>query len=90
MAFKNYKEESKKNWGTNDKDLTLEQINTGAILRIADATEKMAGNYIQMERDLKWYKEKHLEKSNEIARLNRVIATLKGHITKYKNKLKNN
>ena len=88
MGFKNYREESKTQWGTSEEKMTLEQINTGAILRIADATEKMASNYTRMENDLKWYKEKYDEKNREIKRLERVIAGLRGHITRAKAKAK--
>lgn len=85
MSFKSYKDESKKNWGKdNPGPLTIEQINCGAILRIADATEKMASNYTRMENDLKWYKEKFDQKNREIERLNRVIAGLRGYIKRTK------
>ena len=50
--FKNYKQESRKDWGTNQDSelLSIEQINLGAILRIADATEAMAKNRIAEKR----------------------------------------
>jgi len=85
MAFKNYREESKANWGI-DGEIALEHLNTGAMLRIADACEKIASNYSRMENDLKWYKEKYDEKNKEIKRLARVIAALRGHLTRKKNK----
>ena len=47
MPFKNYKQESRKEWGIDTNSaLDIEQINCGAILRIADATEKMAERVI--------------------------------------------
>lgn len=48
MSFKSYKEESRNNWGRDleeGRSLTIEQINCGAVLRIADATEAMARRY---------------------------------------------
>ena len=89
MSFKHYREESKKNWGTDDhRSLSIEQINCGAILRIADATEKMASNYTRMENDLKYYKEKFDQKNIEIKRLERVIAGLRGYLKRTKSKQK--
>lgn len=87
MAFKDYREESKANYGI-DGEIAREHLNTGALLRIADATEKMASNYTRMESDLKWYKEKYDEKNKEIKRLGRVIAALRGHLTRAKSKSK--
>jgi len=83
---KNFKEESKKDWGSDQStSLSIEQINCGAILRIADATEKLAFKYTQMEKDLAWYKEQYSNKTREIARLNRVAAALRGHMKRTKN-----
>jgi polyhydroxyalkanoate synthesis regulator phasin len=88
MKFKSYRDESRTNWGSTDEKLSLEQLNTGALLRIADATEKMASNYTRMENDLKWHKEKYHEKNKEIERLERVIAALRGHLKRAKSKIK--
>ena len=85
MSFKSYKEESKGNYGTwQEKPLNLEQLNTGAILRIADATEKMASNYVKMEKDLAWYKERSANKEIEIEKLRRSNAALRGVIKRMK------
>lgn len=86
MAHKSYKEESKKDWGTSASNLTLEQVQAGAFLRIADATEKMAINYTKMLNDLNWYKEKYDEKSQEIERLNNTIRGYKGYLKRVKSK----
>lgn len=86
MGFKNYREESRNAWGTQG-EVTVKNIKVGAILRIADATEKMASNYTRMENDLKWYKEKYDEKNRDIKRLERVIAGLRGHLTRAKKKV---
>ena len=49
MTHRSYKTESRVDWGTSsDGLLNIEQINCGAILRIADAVEKMAASYDQM------------------------------------------
>jgi len=84
--FKTYKEQSRINWGSTEEKLTLEQINTGAILRIADATESMAKNYTQMENDLKYYKDLANDRLKIITSLNNVNSVLRGHLTRLKNK----
>lgn len=80
------KELSKNNFdaGTNN---SLECINTGSLQRIADATEKMASNYIALENDRNYYKRRYEEKQSECERMARRIFALKGVITKQKNKL---
>lgn len=45
MPWQNYRDESRKQWGvTQNGSLDIEQINCGAMLRIADAVEKMASS----------------------------------------------
>lgn len=87
-SFKNFREESRsKNWGVNqDGNMTNEQLQLGCMLRIADATESMAQNYTQMERDLKYYKERCDAKEKAIQSLNNSIRSMKGVITKLKKK----
>jgi septal ring factor EnvC (AmiA/AmiB activator) len=81
-------EESKnKNWGVSqDSNMTNEQLQLGCMLRIADATESMAQNYTEMERDLKHFKERCASKNVEIQSLNNTIRSMKGVITKLKKK----
>ena len=84
----NQREASKLNFTSNN---TVEEINSGCLQRIADATEKMASNYtsLQNDRDLykRWYEEERAYKN----KLHNRIRSLKGVITKIKktkNKLK--
>lgn len=86
MAFKNYREESKKAWGTDDGIMDIERIQTGAILRIADATEKMAGNIIALEIDRNYYKGNYERAVDQRDAYVRQISALKGVITKLKNR----
>lgn len=83
--FKNYRDATKANWGTSDDKLTLEQVNTGCLLRIADAIEKMASNYQRMENELAMYKRRHNEEKEYKERHWRTIRAMKGVITKLKN-----
>lgn len=79
----NLREHSQMNFSSSG---TLEQIQIGALQRIADATEKMASNYtaLQNDRDLymRWWKEQKAY-SQKLARR---ISALQGVITKLKKK----
>ena len=77
MPFKSYREESRANWGRtlcDEQHPSNEEVQLGAILRIADAAEVMARNHQQL--------------INERDRLLRRIAALRGHITRLKKGMK--
>ncbi len=84
-TFKPYREGSRTNWGSDqDSSLTIEQINCGALLRIADATELMAKRYQelinqreQFERSANYWRAQH-------DRMQRRLIAAKGQITKLK------
>jgi len=85
--FKPYRQESKTTWGVYLDEKTpifQEQIQLGAILRIADATEKIAGNYDALIRDRDFYKGLYNDQRNEIHLLLHRIAGLKGYIKRMK------
>ena len=82
--FKTYRDESRINWGTRDNSLSLEQINTGSLLRIADAVEIMAKRYQDLIDECDRYKHRHKQAVEEIKSLNCRIAGLKGTITRLK------
>lgn len=69
---------------------TLNDINAGSLQRIADATEKMAKNYVVLQNDLDNYKKWWEDRGRALDRLNRRISALKGQITKLRNKLAKN
>jgi hypothetical protein len=81
------RKESRTDYTIDSEKTTLEQLNTGAILRIADATEAMAKNHVQLqsERDRlqRWYNEEN-QKAKKLERSN---AALRGQITKLRNRL---
>ena len=54
MTHKSYREQSRDDWGTSSSILNLDQIKTGALLRIADATEKMCLDREKLERDYRF------------------------------------
>lgn len=85
MPFKAYREESRKNWGV-DKEgsLDIQQIQTGAMLRIADASEAMAREHNRLIANEKFERERATRLAAEVRHLERRIAALKGVITKMK------
>lgn len=86
---KNYRDESRKDWHTNDNEpLTSEEIRFGAILRIADAAEKMAMNYQKLITERDRYEQGYALAEKEIARLARSNAALRGVIKRIKKERK--
>jgi len=67
---------------------TLEQLNFGALQRIADASEKMAADRIKLENDLKFYKENYRLIVEENNRLLKSITGYKSWHTRLNNKIK--
>jgi predicted nucleic acid-binding Zn-ribbon protein len=65
----------------------IEHINCGSLQRIADATERMAGNYTALQNELDRYKTYYRELSERLARRDKTISSLKGQITKLKKKI---
>lgn len=86
------KNESKKDWvvGIDDNVTTYpgdHNIQLGCLMRIADATEAMAKNYVRLQEDADLYKKWwQNEKERRRAEERKVIA-LKGVITKLKKQL---
>lgn len=87
--FKGYREASRTNWGTSDGEhrLSLDQINCGALLRIADATELMAKRHSELiaqkesaQRSAAYYEDLY-------RRCDRRLSAAKGQITKLKKAL---
>lgn len=81
---KSWREESKKDWGHQDVACNLDQVKAGALLRIADAIEKMAVSWgaLREERDRyeRWYREMLAEVDHKRRRIN----ALRGVITRNK------
>jgi len=64
--------------------MDTDQIRTGALLRIADATETMAQNFNKLETDLAWYKKRYREESESNKHLGNVIRGLRGALKRKK------
>lgn len=78
------REESRRSYGTRDKNATVEELNAGALCRIADSLEKMEKPYLRLLDDVACLRREYQERGDEIERLGRVVAGLRGHITKLK------
>jgi hypothetical protein len=89
MKEKFYKEESRKNWYVNTSEaLTREQLQLGAILRIADACEAMAKNHERLLSDLAYYEKRTKELLDRNSHLYRSNCALRGVIKKRKQEQK--
>ncbi len=95
MAHKGYRDESRKNYGTEDAKLTLAQVVAGAQLRTADAmesiaknTEAMAQNHVQLQSDYDYMRKDRDYHRDQYEKECHRTRGLKGVITKLKNKVK--
>lgn len=83
---KSYRDASKMNWVRSDESdhFTLEQINAGSFMRIADATEKMAQLHTDLIRERDFFEKECARLRNIRATLERSNAALRGHIKRIK------
>ncbi len=93
MGQKNYKEESRKNWVANMPEgaqLSNEDLKFGAILRIADATELMAKNFLELQRQNEYLKNRNTSLSKNLQTEKRRSAKYKGlYLTEKKSNINN-
>lgn len=71
-------------------------LQTSALIRIADASEKIALNYIQIveakekaEKDRDYYRKRFQEEKTKVAALEKSRSALRGVVTRLKNQLTN-
>jgi len=81
-SFKSYRNESRGNWGTQAEKLNVEQIQLGALLRIADATESMATNHVRLIEERDRLSRLYKESQARLERERRTNSALRGVITK--------
>lgn len=79
------REKSRRNW-TNDAN-TDGNIQLGCMLRIADATEKMAQRHTDLIEERDRLSRYYRARGEQIARLERQLSAHKGQITKLKRQL---
>lgn len=89
MSLKNFRSQSRDVQWAHDADKTssLEQINCGSLLRIADAAEKMALRFTELI-DANKRLQNHVDQLRKLAEVRRrQTGAAKGQITKLKKKL---
>lgn len=87
MNFKSYRKESRIDWGTFQKgDLSLDEIKTGCLLRIADSLEKLEIPHKGLLTENEHLGRRVKEQGAVIDQLRRSNAALRGTITRMKKK----
>lgn len=84
--FRSYKNESRDtDWGnSNGSLLTLEQLQFGAILRIADAVELMAKRYTDLLDEKGYWEARAKTLRRELGYVRRSNSALRGHLKRAK------
>ena len=90
MGIRSYRQASKTDWGNEESEgVTLAQINTGAILRIADATEKMAQRHTDLMRDRDYWERRAENAELALETERHRSASLRGHLKRAKKMMSN-
>ena len=84
--LKSYREASKADWATELQIPTTEQIQLGALLRMADALDQMKRPFTDLLRDRERYERYYREGMEREKRMLRQIAALRGHLKRMKKK----
>jgi len=79
-----FREKSRCNWGRSDGNFTNDDMRVGALLRIADAVEKMASSYDSLREDRDRFKRWFEQTRADADRLARANASLRGHLKRAK------
>lgn len=90
MPFKSYRKESHQNYGVDISDaasLTHEQIQLGAVLRIADAVEQVAKDRIKLEKDIEYWKSRANTLEVRNLKQQKQMSSMKGWISRYKKEI---
>lgn len=79
-TFKNYREESRLQYGREmdpDQGLSVEQLNCGSILRIADAVETMAKDRKELEKRAEKFKKRYFRANDLLSKKRQQLTTVK-------------
>lgn len=88
--FANFQEISRRQWGKTSSPGTahsVEEIQLGCMLRIAEATEAMAKEHTKLIRERDFYDAGYKQRGAQIEQLSRSNAALRGTITRLKKQL---
>jgi len=80
-----YRELSKSNYVPNEP-LTVEDLKLGCLQRIAGATEAMAINYVQLQKDAAFWRTEYYHEKNRRESFERSIVAHKANYTRLKRK----
>lgn len=84
MTFRSYRDIANANYGTSDDSISLDQIKTGALLKIADSVSAMAQNWTSLVRERDTFERLYRSERQSSERLLRRNSALRGAITKMK------
>ncbi len=87
MPNKSYREESRREWVLNVPDggeLRNDDLKLGAMLRMADAVEKMAGPFARLVEENERLKTRLSDRLEYIRRLERQLAATRGVVSRMK------
>ena len=85
MNWKSYRQQSRDiQWGTNGDSLSIEQVNCGSLLRIADATELMAKRYEELIQKAEFEERRANRYASRLETEQRRTAALRGVIGRMK------
>lgn len=80
----NLRDASRSGWSSGGERATAEELHLGAVLRIADAVEKLTQSYDALVRDRDFEKERRERIEKLLATERRRVAALRGVIRKRK------
>lgn len=88
QKFKSFREESRKNYGVTSEERVVsnDDLQIGALLRIADSMEIMCKDRVKLENDNKYLRDRIKQLNQEIESLKRQSAAYKGKFNNLKNK----
>ena len=85
MSHRGYRQTSRLDWGTDESAaLGIDQINTGALLRIADAVEQMAQRHTELMRERDFWERRATEEERALKVERHRTASLRGHLKRAK------
>lgn len=75
------------NWITGNERPTTDDLKLSCLMRIADAAEQTAKNYVALQSDRDTYKRWYKEQNELIAKLIRKLTATRGVVTRLKNQM---